>query len=102
MSKRDTEKFPTRFGPPTTRMPAMPNGRGAPTTGKFGVESVPGKRRSTWKEREPEGRVEPEQKGQPVRGLKGPKRMRSLRTKTRRKVARKISRQSRKINRRNA
>lgn len=86
MSKRDTEKFPTNFGPATTRMPPLPNLRS--------------KRKSTWKLNEPEGRVEPEKKGEPMRGPKGFKKQRSLRTKARQKAARKTSHESRRLNRR--
>jgi len=85
VSKRDEEKFPTNFGPATTRMPPLPDGRG--------------KRKSTWKMNEPEGRVEPEKKGQPMRGPKGIRKQRSLRTKARQKAARKRAHKSRRVNR---
>lgn len=90
IGKRDITKFPTRFGPSTTRMPPLPNLKGAPTTGKYGVERVPGKRRSTWKERSPK-----------MRGPRGPKRVDKNRTtvRARRSAANKASRRSRKINR---
>ena len=82
---RDTENFPTKFGPATTRMPPLPNLRG--------------KRKSTWKASEPAGRVLPEKKGQPMRGLKGFKRQRSLRAAARRKAARQTAHESRRANR---
>lgn len=83
---RDTVNFPTKFGPATTRMPPLPDGRG--------------KRKSTWKMNEPEGRVEPEKKkGQPTRGEKGVKRQRSLGIDARRKAARKMTNTNRRINR---
>lgn len=89
---RDIEKFPTKFGPATTRMPPLPNLRG--------------KRKSTWKATEPAGRVAPDTKSgkkkppvQQMRGPKGFKRQRSLRTEARRKAARKRSHESRRVNR---
>ena len=85
---RDIEKYPTKFGPATTRMPPLPDGRG--------------KRKSTWKTSEPAGRVAPETKSgkkkppfQQARGLKGFKKQRSLRTEARRKAAH----ESRRVNR---
>lgn len=66
-------------------------------------------RKSTWKSSEPEGRVEPGTKSgkkkpplQQMRGPKGFKRQRSLRTEARRKAARKRAHESRRLNRRNA
>jgi len=92
---RDIEKFPTKFGPATTRMPPLPNLRG--------------KRKSTWKLNEPEGRVAPETKSgkgkpsnQSMRGPKGIRKQRSLRTRARAKAARKRAHKSRQLNRRNA
>ena len=83
---RDTERFPTKFGPATTRMPPLPNLRG--------------KRKSTWKASEPAGRVLPEKKGQPMRGPKGPRFSGDKHYHARKKAARQTAHESRRLNRR--